>query len=242
MNRKIYTSKDYISINGVVNILINHVNNNIPISISRLSDAELGVLYQDKSGDNGHNWWRAFCEISGVKLPNEKAKTDLIEALSKIDIMGIFVENNTIEEPYRELHNSMYRDTQLFFDEYNIYPAGVFYCFDHFRIPALKSFVDLLIKEPPLLIGNTVKPFADLLKSRYDIDVKGIISCADIFDVDNVIKKSKDYDYKWAIVSAGTPAKIICSKLTKEFNKTTLDLGNVVNRVIDGEYSYCYLY
>ena len=169
--KKIYTNKDYLDIENIVNILCKHVYENKPICISRLSDAELGVLYQDKQGDNGHKWWRAFCEISGVKLPNLKAKEDLIKALSQIDIMGIFVENNTLEEPYKELHNSMYRDTQLFFDMYNIYPKHVFYCFDHFRIPTFKSFVELIINEPPLLIGNTVKPFADLIKSKYNIDV-----------------------------------------------------------------------
>jgi hypothetical protein len=238
---KKYTTEDFLSPEKILNILVNAVRKNKPLSISRLSDAELGVIYQGNTESHEHLWWSAFCEISGVKLPCLEAKNQLIEALKQIDIMGIFVDENDYSDIYTETRSHLGRDTQRFFDEYQVYPERVFYCFDHYRIPAVKKFGELIKYSPPLLIGNTVQDFANLVKEKLGVEVAGIVPCKDIFDVDNVIEKSKQYQYTWTIVSAGTPAKIICSKLTKEHGKTTLDLGNACNRTIDNTYDYCYL-
>jgi hypothetical protein len=236
-----YFKNDLLSPMQIIDILDEHVRNNNSICISRLSDAELGVIYQGYTEPHEYNWWNRYCEVSGVSLPNLEAKNRLIDALKQVDIMGIFVANPDKVEPYFSLHNAMYRDTQRFFDEYNIYPSQVFYCFDHFKFPAISKFVQLIKDYPPLLIGNTVDGFAQLLKDKLNIDVAGIVRCKDIFDVDNAIQQAKQTSARWCLVSAGTPAKIICAELSKKYGKTTLDFGNVVNKIISGEYDYCYL-
>lgn len=141
MKKKTYSKTDLLSFVEIVNILRLQVMNNKPISISRLSDAELGVLYQDQSGEHGHMWWRRYCEISGVNLPNQKAKEDLISALKNIDILGMFVEKPELEEPYCSLVKDMYADTQRFFDEYQFFPIEF-------------SIVSIILEYPHLRISH----------------------------------------------------------------------------------------
>lgn len=228
LDREYYTEENMMTVQAVTNYLVDTVNNNIPISILRIGDSELAVILQDVDGVYKYD---RFNVLAGCPLPNLEARERLVPAIKNADIVGIFPkENSPGMNPGKMNRQARYKTIMEFFDAYNVYPERIWSAHGSYRMVNVPSLHTLIKKFPPILIGNMINDFGESIEKHLKVKIPVIISCKDYFDIDRVVNEAIKYkEYRWAIVSAGVPAKIIVNEL-KLRGMSGLDIGKAINK------------
>ena len=225
-----YCSESLMNANAIVKFLVEAIKSKKPIAISRMGDSELAVLVQDVP--DVYKWTcGGWVILAGIQLPNLEAKKRLIDAYRNTDILGIFAkEPDTDKDIYSKNRYERYKVIMKFFDDYKLYPDKVWFSSDGRKVINNKQFHKLIKKYPPILIGNMIDFFGKSIEKHLGVKIPVVIPCKDYFAIDEVVETAVKYkDSRWAIISAGVPAKIIASEL-KLKGISAIEVGKCVNK------------
>lgn len=217
--------KNFISTERVYNMMTKALRNKKGFSLIRISDGETRVL--------GHNifvhmheipWW---LEYSGVKLPNEKARQDLINAMKKADVVAL----HEIED-----HYVFYRLTRDVLNYFNIKPKNI--C----RITIVgelvrNGYLNSLVKDRKLVLIGRRAPQAVKVFSDMGAFVTAVLILEGYDGIEDILKRLEFCNFEIAIVSAGIPASIICPEIALRFGKLAIDFGHMMDILIDPNFN-----
>jgi len=213
--------KNFISTERVYGMIVKALNSKKGFSLIRISDGETRVL--------GHNifihmheipWW---LEYSGVKLPNEKVRQDLISAMKKADVVGL----HEIED-----HYVFYGLTKDILNYFNIKPKNI--CRINIAGELVRrGYLEQLVKGRKVVLIGRKAPQAVKVFSKMGALVTGVLILEGYYNIPEVLKRLELCDFDIAIVSAGIPASIICPEIALRFRKIAIDFGHMMDILID---------
>lgn len=231
-----FINEDLIRTEEVINIISNSVKNKLPLSLIRIGDGELSVMSQNivlpteyltKSAA-----WNStdYCGVSLKQdLENHYYMRDkCIEAVKEADLVGVFANGDFTNRVFSAI---AYKPKKTFYAFANIY-----FCF-------IKEFIDLMISNPPLLIGKQAVDFANYLEKVLKIKVAGTytdISSPD--DIEKTIDYMRNSKHDWSLVSAGVNANIIAPIMAKEYGKVCIDYGHGMDVLMNPKYNGRYYF
>ena len=231
-----FLPEDLIRTDEVIRMIGDSIRGKKPLSLIRIGDGELSVMAQNivlpteylkKSAA-----WNStkYCGVSLKQdLENHYSMRDkCIEAVKTADLVGIFPNG---------------KFTNKVFSASGFKPKQVFYAFGNVYFCYVKEFVDLLISNPPLLVGKQASDFADYLEKILGIQVAGIyteINSPD--DLDHTIHYMAHCPHDWSLVSAGVNADIIAPIMAKEYGKVCVDYGHGMDVLLNPKYNGRYYF
>ncbi len=222
--------EDLIKTDAVVKTIADSVKRKAPLSLIRIGDGELSVMAQEivlpteylkKSAA-----WNStkYCGVS-LKQDMEQhyfMRDKCIEAVKAADLVGIF--------PNGEF-------TGKVFSAIGFKPERVFYAFGNVYFCFVKEFVDLLISNPPLLVGKQAADFADYLEKTLGVQAAGIFTEINSpEDLEQTIHYMAHCPHDWSLVSAGVNADIIAPIMAKEYGKVCIDYGHGMDVLMNPKY------
>lgn len=221
---------DY-SIDSIFNEYIDRIEKGIPYSSVRCGDGESTILAHNEfiSLDFFINYPRQFYWVydthyCGVALPSEEAKSGLVEAYRNCDSLGVLVEKGAwYWRPLTDLSLSWY-----------CIDKPLFYAFSNRWIITTKVFYEYFKRYRILLVGRKSNEFRNILIKRYEF--KNKLHCVDLHDWNHIERAKQEInslDFDVALVSAGIPAKIICTYIKNKMGKVAIDFGSAVNICIN---------
>lgn len=229
--------EDLMSINEVLQIIVDSIHAKKPLSVIRIGDGELYVMSQNivLSSEYLAKYniaWNStkYCGVSLKQdmLNNFKMRDRLIDAVKTADLVGVFPNGVFTNKMFSALHFK---------------PARLFYAFSNLSFCKVKCFVDMLKADPPLLVGKPSKDFADYLEKALGVHVPGYftdISCPE--DIDKTIEIMARTPHNWSLVSAGVNADIIAPIMAKEYGKVCIDYGHGMNVLMEEKYNGRYYF
>ncbi len=223
----------------------------IPIShwISLLSDLccdpDIG------QGDNEVCRWEYIVQVSGNRFPDKKAWEYMIKAVSTASVVGIpttdrpgrSFEHMKLLEGFQTIFLSVLKklgipvESLLLADSaghHMLHASGWFRrLLLPSRYPGLCQQFGLPAGFRPrvLVVGNLAGPFADLLH-REGCLIAGIVQPVGMHNLENAIEQIYRQSFDLALVSAGTPAKYICSEVARQMGKVVLDTGQLFDELL----------
>ena len=227
---KIFSKADLIPTNKIINIIVNSVKTKTPLSLIRIGDGELSVMAQNivlpttyltKSAAWNSTNYCGVClkqDMQNNYIMREKC----IDAVKNADLVGIF--------PNGEFTNKMFSAIQF-------KPAKVFYAFANVYFCYKKEFVDLIISNPPLLVGKLAKDFAEYIYKILGVQAAGYytdIHCPE--DINKTIEYMVNTPHDWSLVSAGVNADIIAPIMAKKYGKVCIDYGQGMSTLMNPKY------
>lgn len=231
-----FLPEDLIHTDTVVQTIVDCVKKKVPLSLIRIGDGELSVMAQDivlpteylkKSAA-----WNStkYCGVSLKQdLENHYSMRDkCIEAVKNADLVGVF--------PNGEFTNKV-------FSAIGFRPKQVFYAFGNVYFCFSKEFVDLLISDPPLLVGKQAADFAAYLEKTLGVQAAGVFTEINSpEDLDKTIDYMAHFPHDWSLVSAGVNADIIAPIMAKEYGKVCIDYGHGMDVLMNPKYQGRYYF
>lgn len=231
-----FLPEDLIQTDTVVKRISDCVKRKVPLSLIRIGDGELSVMAQNIVLPTEHlkksAAWNSekYCGIS-LKQDAEnhyRMRDKCIEAVKSADVVGVF--------PNEEFTNKV-------FSAIGCRPKQVFYAFGNVYFCFIKEFVDLLISDPPLLVGNQAADFADYLKKTLGVQAAGIYTEINSpEDLEQTIDYMAHCPHGWSLVSAGVNADIIAPVMAKKYGKVCIDYGHGMDVLMDPKYDGRYYF
>jgi hypothetical protein len=217
--------QDYIGISRIVARIDQAISAQEPYSLVRIGDGENIVLAQE--GILSQEWistnvgWSHSNHYCGITLPNLGIRDRMVEAIKEADTVGVFAGDKLTEQ---------------IFNFYEIQPKSICYAFDNVYMPMFKPFVELIIKNPPLLVGNPARRFADLLYEKLGVKVPGTVEINNYEEIDRCLKEMTRIHHQWSLVSAGVNAVIIAATMANKWGKVSIDFGHAPDNVMAPNY------
>ncbi|BAK98399.1 hypothetical protein OBV_12010 [Oscillibacter valericigenes Sjm18-20] len=231
-----FLPEDLIQTDTVVRIIADCVKKKVPLSLIRIGDGELSVMAQNivlpteflkKSAA-----WNSpkYCGISLKQdFENHYSMRDkCIEAVKNADLVGVF--------PNEEF-------TSRVFSAIGFRPKQVFYAFGNVYFCFIQEFIDLLISDPPLLVGKQAADFANYLEKTLGVQAAGIYTGINSpEDLEQTIDYMAHYPHDWSLVSAGVNADLIAPVMAREYGKVCIDYGHAMDVLINPKYNGRYYF
>lgn len=202
--------EDLIYVNELVALMELAIEQGRGFSVVRVGDGENAVLAGTPTSEG-------YC---GVNTPNPAAAKALAEAIRHADVVGIFPRDEWTTEC---------------FTLYDLQPAKMMYAFDNLYWCCEKSFLMLLKKHPLVLIGKSMPQFRKLLEEKIGAQVADVIVIKSFNEIEDVLARLKDIDFKVAVISAGVNADILATQIKLRFGKVGIDFGHAVDHILAGD-------
>lgn len=193
-----------------------------PLSLGRLASGEAFTLAHDKIIP-AHRipWW---VEYAGVKLPNEKARQDLLAAVREADIVGLSTDYQHWESaPLLEQALTLLK----------VKPKCITNSTINWHLHKNDRLYRLMGKEPTVLVGRLAAEAApNLIKKGVNlIYTESLEGFDDLSRVEkSLLARSQ---FRIALVAAGIPATILCPRLAKKIGCIAIDYGHVINDLLN---------
>lgn len=231
-----FSPEDLMHTDEVIRMIVGSVRTKAPLSLIRIGDGELSVMAQNFALPT--EYLKKSAAWSSVKYCGVSLKQDFenhyfmrdkcIEAVKSADLVGVF--------PNGEF-------TDKVFSAIGFRPKRVFYAFGNVYFCFVKEFVDLLIADPPLLVGKQAGDFASYLEKTLGVHAAGIyteINSPD--DLERTIQYMAHCPHDWSLVSAGVNADIIAPIMAKEYGKVCIDYGHGMDVLMNPKYEGRYYF
>lgn len=231
-----FLPEDLIHTDQVIDLIVDSIQTKSPLSLIRIGDGELSVMSQNlvlpteyltKSAA-----WNSthYCGVS-LKQDLEdhyRMRDRCIEAVKTADLVGIF--------PNGEFTNKV-------FSAIGYKPKRVFYAFGNVYFCYVKKFVDLLISNPPLLVGRQATDFADYIQLILGVKAAGVYTdISSPEDIEKTVDFMAHQPHDWSLVSAGVNADIIAPIMAKEYGKVCIDYGHGMDVLMNPKYNGRYYF
>lgn len=193
----------------------------IPLSLIRLASGEAFVL--------AHNvilpisqipWW---VDYAGVRLPNESARRDLIDAVHKADIVGLSYDHKRWEcAPLLEKG----------FNHYKLNPTYLTSSIVNWELHRNNALYRIIGRNPTILVGRRASEAVPKLTAK-GINVVKTYALEGYTDLPRVEKAiNEGPSFRVAIVAAGIPACILCPRIARSRGCVAIDYGHVINDLL----------
>lgn len=199
----------------VESIIKEHIQRHLPFSLIRINDGENRAL--------GYNIFVAEKQIprwfryTGVEKPDEKVRKALLQSIRDADMVGFPTQDNPVFRPLSE----------KILTYYQLKPKSI--CNGIINRFLLKNggLKRIIGGKRVALIGLTIGEAAEMVQNMGAriVLIEKVHGFNDIPRVLNRLSRAPEYDL--ALVSAGIPAKIICTQISKRFRKVALDMGHL---------------
>lgn len=225
-----FVRQDLITVDEIVNIIVRSVKAKTPLSLIRIGDGELSVMAQNivlpvdylkKSAAWNSTDYCGVCLKQDMNN-NYEIRDKCIDAVKNADLVGVFPNGEFTNKVFSAIHFK---------------PAKVFYAFGNLIFCAKKSFVDLIISNPPLLIGKLAGDFAEYIEKVLGVRAAGYytdIRCPE--DIDRTLEYMANTPHDWSLVSAGVNADIIAPMAAKKYGKVCIDYGQGMSVLLNPKY------
>ena len=202
-----------IPTNEVETLIVNHLRQKKPFSLIRINDGENRFLGHGTFGKLLPSWLR----YTGVEKMDNNVRQALIRAIRVADMVGLPTNNGPNFRPLAE----------KVFDHYHLNPKRI--CKGTVNIQLYKSgaLFRILPGIRTILLGNTLPKVAPVFKEMGAIIV-GIEKVRGFSGIPRVLEQVKRFpDFDLALVSAGIPAKTLCTEIRRALGKVALDIGHL---------------
>lgn len=225
-----FSREELMSLDELVKIIVSSVNNKIPLSMIRVGDGELTVMSQGicLSSDHlsHHIAWKTtdYCGVSLKQdmLDEFKTRDRLIEAVKTADLVGIYPNGIFTSKVFSAIHFK---------------PSRLFFIYSNLSLCTKKSFVDLIIANPPLLVGRLAERFAEYIEKTLGVKVPGYYTGQHgPEDIEKTVEYMASIPHDWSLVSSGVNADLIAPIMAKQYGKVCVDYGQGVNVLLDPKY------
>ncbi len=225
-----FSPEELMSIDEVVEIIVNSVKTRTPLSLVRVGDGELTVMSQNicLSSEylSNHIAWKTtdYCGVSLREdmLDQYKTRDRLIESVKTADLVGVYPRGIFTSKVFSAIHFK---------------PSRLFFIFSNLNLCTRKSFVDLIIESPPLLVGRLSEQFAGYIKETLGVQVPGYYTGQyGPNDIEKTIEFMASIPHDWSLVSSGVNADLIAPIMAKQYGKVCVDYGQGVNVLLDPKY------
>lgn len=213
----------------IYNQIVKALDNKNPLSIVRIGDGEALTLAQKSLFSIEEVKKRgSFLNYAGVDVPDLKSRDDLRNAILNAHIVGI---------PTSPLENFMPLTLHAFdSNDINPFKLNLTHSLINYTL-CIEGYLSKLLTRKGLrviLVGNQMSELEKILSQKNISIVKSIYPVKGVTDHERVVKEMCFYDFDIALVSAGIPAVIICSKISKLKKVVALDFGHLSDEIIQG--------
>jgi hypothetical protein len=201
-------------------LIIHSLKLHKPLSLIRINDGENRALGYERFVTKKQlpHWYR----YTGVDEPNESIRRALLQSIKDADIVGFPSQDHILFRPLSEKILAYYK----------LRPKYI--CNGAVNRYLLKNGgLERIIRgRKVLLIGLTIGKVSAQLK-KMGGTIVGTEKVNGFTDIPRVMRRIAAYpDYELALVSAGIPAKIICTQISKRFGKVALDMGHIPELIL----------
>lgn len=228
--------KDLMKTENAVSLISECVKNSKPLSLIRVGDGELSVMAQNtvlpteylkKSAAWGSTDYCGVC-LKDDLANNYVMRARCIEAVKSADLVGLFP-------------NEEFTDRVFSFIKYK--PDKIFYAFANVQFCFVTEFVNLIISNPPLLVGRRADRFAEYIKEKLGVTAAGVYTdIKSSADIEKTISFMSGTPHEWSLVSAGVNADIIAPLMARRYGKVCLDYGQGMDVMVDPKYNGDYYF
>lgn len=207
--------KQMIPLQRAEEILRQHIQEKKPFSLIRINDGETRAI--------GYNifintkqlpgWYR----YTGVDTPTEAVRGALIRAIKEADLVGLPTRSAA---PFRPL-------TEKILTKYQLRPKLICNTNINRWLYHHDGLARLVKGQRLLLLGKTIRKVIPAFRAMGAkvVAAETVNGFADIQRVLQYVRTCPDFDL--ALVSAGIPAKPICTSIRRFYGKVAIDLGHV---------------
>ncbi|RDW16415.1 hypothetical protein CWR48_17395 [Oceanobacillus arenosus] len=221
-----------LTVDQVLEKLINSIEERNPFSLVRVGDGENIVLAQDSvmtiNSVLNERWAQRANQdrrLKGVTLPNLTLRDQMVDAIKAADIVGIPFYNNdpilTEDRLKREL-------TDQVFNHFQIDPQSVCHTFVNRVFAQKKTFWKALRNKKIMIIGQWSEQAAHLLKEKpYKLNICMKIPFShydEMAQTLETIKLNKE-NFDIALISCGVNSVILAQKVAEVTGKIGIDFG-----------------
>ena len=165
-------------------------------------------------------WWVAY---AGVRLPNEAARRDLIQAVTQADIVGLSSDRKRWEcAPLLEKS----------FSRFHLSPRYITGATVNWHLHQNGGLYRIIGGAPTVLVGRRAAEALPKLRQR-GINV---IKTFNLEGYDDLPRLQRELEsaptFGVALVAAGIPATILCPHLARKRRCVAIDYGHVINDLI----------
>ncbi|MCT8140003.1 hypothetical protein H1D32_21315 [Anaerobacillus sp. CMMVII] len=198
-------------------------------SLVRLGDGELlflahDILYSTEEIEKEPRL--KFLAYAGVNLPDHETRDKLSEVLLRTDAIGMPIARFPT---FQNLFTKLAKYHKWNFSKMNLASSNIHFELCHYTTLLHEIFSNYKV----LLIGNKMEQGKTFFEKLGYESIVGTIPVNGMKAVPDVVKRTKEYDYDVALVSAGIPANLICGMLAKE-NKVAIDFGHAIDWLLSG--------
>lgn len=197
-------------------------------SIVRLGDGELLTLAQDVVYDTGTiSREGTFLPYAGVVPPDLAARDQLVHAIRGATIVGV---PQSRRKHFHPLLHAAFRANHIDLGALRLTSSTVNYALQQSGL-----LLRLLAGKQLLVIGNTAPALVHVL-AQHGCTISGMITpVRGVKDVDRVMNEVHGIVFDLALVSAGIPAVIICTRIANELGRAALDFGHMADAIVKGQ-------
>lgn len=191
------------------------------LSLARLASGEALVLAHNKIIPQERiPWW---VEYAGVKLPNERARRLLLEAVETADLVGLSTDYDHWESaPLLDLALTAYKAKPKYITSSTI----------NWHLHYGDRLYKMIGQTPTVLVGRMAEAALPGLRRKgvnvvYTEDLEGL---DDLDRVEEALLAKAHFQV--ALVAAGIPATILCPRLARMLRCIAIDYGHVINDLV----------
>ncbi|MCL6591782.1 MAG: hypothetical protein K6U80_17755 [Firmicutes bacterium] len=197
-----------------------------PFSLVRLGNGEAltlahGVLLPMEQMPD----WLAY---AGVRLPDETARQELLNAVKTADMVGISTDRSNWDcAPL----------LARVFAHYHLRPRSLTTAGINWQLHRFDRLYHLLKGAPVALVSRVAPEAAPILRKK-GVDITSVVTLEGLSDLpraENQILSGPPF--RVALVAAGIPAAILCPRLARRTNCIAIDYGHVINDLLKPGFS-----
>ncbi|NUU75225.1 hypothetical protein HP552_08245 [Paenibacillus xylanilyticus] len=199
-----------------------------PLSVVRLGDGELLTLAADTvlPGEQVQEL-APFLPYAGVPRSVPEIRAALAEAIQGADWVGVPISR---APTFQGLLFPVMRHFGIDWSRLKLTSSTINYSLHQSGL-----LLPVLNGRRVLLIGRRASELGALLLSR-GVQVTGIIGAvAGFMDIPRVMQETAAHDFDIALVAAGIPAVVLCTRIAGELGRVALDFGHLADKLVTGE-------
>ncbi|MEW9672182.1 GT-D fold domain-containing glycosyltransferase [Ammoniphilus sp. 3BR4] len=210
-----------------------------PFSVVRVGDGENIVLAQYdllpekelKKTAVGSQW---PSHPAGVRLPDTKARDEVLASLKSVDLIGILPYNDK-----RIYAPDKYKRplTDKIFEYHGISPKATFDAYMFRNILSDSSFWKLMVGKRIAVISKWAVQFkvaAQYAAHHWNFSIASTLNINNYYNIPKVLKQLESLDFDIAFLGAGVGAIVLSQQIAERFGKVAIDIGQGISNVAKG--------
>jgi hypothetical protein len=225
-----FFEKNLISVQSVLKLIDQAINNKNSYSLSRYGIGEITYLLKNSILTQHFQRYRLY---AGIQVSDDEIRRELIQALKTTDLHGLIPSWRS---------GFWAKMTENVLNELQFSPVET--CSAWIMHDALKQglFWPWIRDKLVILVGRRASQAVPIFRENgvQVMESVNLDGYQDLAKAHEALMEKPQWDI--AIVSAGIPATILVPKIAKSAGKTAIDFGHALDMIIDGEnYNHLHL-